>query len=68
MTTETTFKKGDRVAVIAGRYAGRNGTITRMGSAAFSDYCHVAFDLKGREMEQKREFVLLNSLLPEVKL
>lgn len=68
MENDYIFKAGERVAVIAGRHAGRNGQIKRMGSAAFSGYCYVTLDMLPREKAQKTEFIPLSSLMPEAKL
>lgn len=68
MANDCTFKVGERVAVIAGRWAGRNGQIKRIGTAAFRGYCYVTLDMLPREKSPKTEYIQVSSLLPEAKL
>lgn len=47
------FNTGDRIKVIAGKYAGRKGVYHKHCSVVFKDHCRVKLDLKPREREQK---------------
>ena len=56
------FKVGDRVVLQGRKYEGRTGSIKRMGSVVFPDWCYVTLDPKPRERTTHEAFIKLEYL------